>query len=533
MKIRRNQICPLCNSGKKFKHCCGHHSHKNHVPPNLIDPTRLIERHKAQQLTRQQQQGKGRPIIGSKLNNQQIVAVGNKIYSSANWKTFSDFLCHYIKITMGEEWGNAELKKSLEVRHPILQWYDDVCALQKQHMDGSGQVKSLTLTGASACYLGLSYNLYLLQHNIELQKIYIERLKDINNFQGAYYELMVAGCLIRAGFKLELEDEADDNSKHCEFSATSLATGKKFWVEAKMRGVVGVLGKNETNGTKRKDPTSSLSSHVKSAMEKPAEDDRLVFIDVNAPAERGVTPAWIKQAERKLDAMNRDLAKGKSAYVFVTNMDFHWDAKGEKSNNIIMVCGLGINDFIEKGYFSFSEIYRRKKKHIDVYEIVEAFKEYPAIPDTFDGSLPSVAFGEYDPIPQIGETYFFEILDRAATVTSAFINEDEKMMYVGISTGSILTKPVSDSQLRDYKNHPDTFFGIFYKQGKSFDDPYKFFEHMVQIHMSYSKENIIKQMINYPDQNMLNELSHEDLVLMFCEGIAFQVQKNGKKTDGD
>jgi hypothetical protein len=36
--------------------------------------------------------------------------------------------------------------------------------------------------------------------------------------------------LIRAGFKLELEDETDGASKHCEFSAMS--KGKKYWVEA-------------------------------------------------------------------------------------------------------------------------------------------------------------------------------------------------------------------------------------------------------------------------------------------------------------
>ena len=24
-KIQRNSICPLCDSGKKYKHCCGRH----------------------------------------------------------------------------------------------------------------------------------------------------------------------------------------------------------------------------------------------------------------------------------------------------------------------------------------------------------------------------------------------------------------------------------------------------------------------------------------------------------------------------
>ena len=74
-----------------------------------------------------------------------------------------------------------------------------------------------------------------------MQQRYIERLKDINNFQGAYYELAVANCLIRSGFELKLEDETDEQTKHCEFSAVSKKTGKKYWVEAKMRAVTGIL----------------------------------------------------------------------------------------------------------------------------------------------------------------------------------------------------------------------------------------------------------------------------------------------------
>jgi hypothetical protein len=47
------------------------------------------------------------------------------------------------------------------------------------------------------------------------------RLKDRANFQGAYYELMVASILIPEGFTLTLEDETEEASKHCEFAAVS------------------------------------------------------------------------------------------------------------------------------------------------------------------------------------------------------------------------------------------------------------------------------------------------------------------------
>ncbi len=529
MKIGRNQICPKCTSGKKYKHCCGHHSQLNKEPQEVL---KAFEKHKVKEMTRQQQQGLGKPIIETKFNGQQIVAVGNKLYYSKNWKTFSDFLGAFIKSTIGEKWGNAELKKPLEERHVILQWYNSFCQLQRQHLDASASIQSMPLTGSATCYLGLAYNLYLLKHNVELQNIYIERLKDINNFQGTYYELIVAGCLIRSGFKLELEDETDESNKHCEFSATSLKTGKKFWVEAKMRGVTGILGKTDINGTKRKDPTSSLTDHIKNAFKKPADDDRLMFIDVNTPIGNEDMPNWVEKAQRRLDAMERDIGQDKSAYVFITNMGFHWDLEEERKGHAIMVSGLRIPDFMAKGYFSFSEIYRKKQRHIDIYEIIESLKEYPAIPDTFNGDLSSKAFGKDDPIPQIGETYFFDCIGdegKYAQITSATVNEVENKAYLGTNTGHILTKELSEDQLRDYKKHTDTFFGVIRKDGKSYDDPYEFFERMVEMHLDYPREYFLKHMRQWPDQEGLKKQSKVDLVLNYCEGLVASLQKNKKK----
>jgi hypothetical protein len=44
------------------------------------------------------------------------------------------------------------------------------------------------------------------------------------------------------------EDETDGESKHCEFAAVSRRTRKKYWVEAKVRSVVSVLGKTDKDG---------------------------------------------------------------------------------------------------------------------------------------------------------------------------------------------------------------------------------------------------------------------------------------------
>ena len=531
MKIGRNQICPLCNSGKKFKKCCGNPlQSENKSSPEL---NRTLEYNKAKELIREQQQGLGKPIIAAKFKDQQIIAVGSKIYHSSKWATFPDFLSDYLKTIMGAEWGNSEIKKNFNDRHPILQWYEKYCKLQQKHNNGSTKIKSLPATGAVFCYLGLAYSLYLLDHNVELQKRYIERLKDINNFQGAYYELIVANCLIRSGFKLELEDEDNSQTKHCEFSAVSKKTGKKYWVEAKMRSVAGILGKTNLNGTTSKDPTCKMSKHLHDAFQKPASSERLIFIDVNTNFEtNNVESDWIKRARKKLEMKEKDLLPNQAAYVFITNMGFHWDLDSEYRGQAGLVYGLGIPDFEKVGYFSLSELYKNKQRHIDVYNIMAALEDYPNIPQTIDGSLPSESFNQNPQHIKIGEKYFFEDIGEnglIATVTSATVSEIEKMIYLGTDNGFILKRPISEDELADYKKHPEALFGVIQSPGKRFDDPYELYEHMVSIYMSFPRENILKQIENMDDFKELKQLSHEDLVLEFCERLVVQMIKDDKR----
>ena len=94
-----------------------------------------------------------------------------------------------------------------------MQWYDTYCRYQQEVITQPGTVTNSNVVGVVACDLGVAYSLYLLDHNVELQKRLLRRLQDAGQFQGAYYELMVANTLIRAGFNLTLEDETDLASK--------------------------------------------------------------------------------------------------------------------------------------------------------------------------------------------------------------------------------------------------------------------------------------------------------------------------------
>jgi hypothetical protein len=469
-----------------------------------------------------------------------MVAVRNTVYFSDKWKTFSDFLSDYIKLKLEPAWGNAEIAKPFAERHPIMQWYDIFTRYQREMIKTPGEVHSSPVTGIVACFLGLAYSLYLLDHNVELQTRLVRRLKDLSNFQGAYYELMVANILLRAGFILTLEDESDSGSKHCEFAAVSQRTGKKYWVEAKMRSIAGLLGKTDKNGGVDGNPIARLVSHLNGALAKPAADERLIFIDLNAEPDLvpGQEPAWAAAAINRLEQYEaNELTAGVSAYLFVTNMAFHRQLATEPVI-VALPVGLGIPDFNKPGWMRLIEVYRRKKKHIDAHHIGDAFAQYTNFPTTFDGSMPSEAFGDGGGRVIIGETYHFDDIDGKAltgTVTSATVSESERKIYISVSdtkgASHILQFPITERELADYKAHPDAYFGRIVPAPKKITDRYSMFEWLMEAHKELSRETLLERLAHSPQFEMLKDLSDDELLAEYCEAMVASFEASGIKPD--
>ncbi len=526
MKIGRNQPCP-CNSGRKYKHCHGSVTAGGYRLHSDAEMRRVFERHQADEHIREEQQGLGKPIISFKANDHQFVAVGNVIHFSKTWKTFPDFLADYIKGVLDPAWGNAELAKPFADRHPVMQWYDTYCRYQQTTIKTPGVTAQATVTGIVACYLGLAYNLYLLAHNVELQKRLINRLKVPNQFQGAYYELIVANLLVRAGFELELEDEADGTSKHCEFSARSRRTGKKYWVEAKMRSVVGQFGKTAADGTTSTNPLGRLIPQLNEALKKPAADERLIFIDLNAEmtANSDGKPLWIEAAARRLERYEKEgLAAGTVAYVFVSNFAFHRYLH-DPAMFAGFFLGLGIPDLNRPAVRRVSDAYRTKLKHIDVFHIGDAIQTYGRFPTTFDGSLPSEALGEPSRVI-VGNTYCFGDPENGGvigTVTYASVNEADNSAYIAIvdqkGQASILREPMSPAQLADWRAHKDSYFGKVLPVGGKVNNAFELFEWFVENYRGLPRDQLLARFAGAPDFETVCALSDEDLLYQFCECI--------------
>ena len=494
----------------------------------------MTSRDEAQELIRTQQQGLGKPIVSTGYAGGRVVAVKNKVYYSKKWKYFADFLEDYLWGALGSRWGKAELEKPLNDRHPILQWHQKYCAFRRSVKPNSDGDYWAEPTGVVQCYLGLAYGLYLLAHNVELQNRLVIRLKDSKNFQGAYYEVIVANILIRAGFALELEDETDTSEKHCEFSAISQKTGRQYWVEAKMRSVAGVMGKTEKDGCcPTAKPTSRLTTHLRESLSKPAKNERLIFIDVNAPEislnqkpgpNEELVPNWMLASIRQLDAREKDLKGNETAYVFVTNFPFHWHLDVRNPTCTALAHGLGMDDFGKPGACTFVEAWRNKQKHIDAHNVLEEMRSYPSIPPTFDGVLPLPEKDTQNRI-LIGDTYFFEELGDGGvvgTVTSATVNPEKKTMHFAISTtdgeGQILEREMSDDELDAYKRHPEAYFGEINRDGGQIEDPYDLFEWLLDCYGDTPRERLLELAKDHPSFDHLKHLSDIEIRLALCEG---------------
>lgn len=296
-KIGRNDPCP-CGSGKKYKRCCLHSgATAPNAPPLSPSSAEVLQRKYLNDESRRRQLfGEVRPFIHADCRGEKWIAVGNEFHHSKDWKTPIDFLNYYLKYRFTPEWGNQEIAKPLSERHPVMQWYDSMCRLQAEQSPKEGGVFGVNPNGAMRTYILLSYDLYTLRHHRSLQQSLINRLKHIDQFQGARHELFAAATCIRAGFTIDFEDETDPSSKHVEFVAIHTITGQKVSVEAKSKHRDGVLGRSGIRTPD--DEVRALANRlIKKALDKPAKHPLVIFLDLNLPPSSPVpmTLEWFQK----------------------------------------------------------------------------------------------------------------------------------------------------------------------------------------------------------------------------------------------
>ena len=536
MKIGRNDPCP-CGSGRKFKKC---HDTKRFELPFLIQQARiekqiveegerLLEQQRAREIQRQQQQGLGRPIISAEVRGTRFVAVGKQLYYG-KWKTFFDFLDDYIKRTLGSDWGNAELKKPPDERHPILKWYHHLCNLQREHATTPGQIFSSPMTGAASAYYRLAYNLYLIAHNgSDIQTRLLSRLRNVDNFPGAFFETQVAAWMIKAGFELEFENESDALTSHCEFVATYPLTKGKFSVEAKSR----YPGRNN-EGPKH----INVGRQLRLALEKQAAYPRLVFLELNHPIlSEQQANRLVERAERilkRVEGLQIANQPAPPAYICLTNISDHYFLESPHTPTLAAFYGFKILDFVGTVFPSIRAALRARERHIEMADLRRSMEKHSHVPATFDGGLPSVAFSDGRlPHMQIGQMYMapgpdgHEVPARLTTATVDTSACEMILAYHDPRTDKawICKAPMSPAELDDYKRFPDTYFGVHLQQGQHAETPMELFDFFHESYKHTPKEKLLEWMANASDFAELKNLSQKELSEIYCERLVYEVMK--------
>ena len=462
------------------------------------------------------------------LNGTRFVAVGKKLMWSDKWKTVPDFLGNYIRSALSPEWGNAELAKPLEQRHPILIWYDHVCRLQRETITEPGKVAIAPMTGAVEAWFRLAYDLYSLEHNAELQQKLLQRLKDPEMFQGARYETFVAGTMIRAGFDIEFEDEDDRRSTHVEFTASCRKSGRKYSVEAKQRNVTGA---NER---------FRLGKLLQKALRKSAEHPRIVFIGIGyldaQQADDGTMPARFSKALADLRGFEGRCLNGHSlppAYLFVTNRPHDLDLDGKHIQTTILAEGFQISGFkIDAAFPSLRAAHGARKEHADMHQLLESIRLHSEIPTTFDGTPPELAFSDQSQRLLVGETYLVPDargVERPGKLTSATVIVAESKAYLvhQLDNGEsvIGTAPLSPEELAAYMRHPDTFFGVEMRATRKAETPLDMFDFIMDGYRDTAKERLLELMADHQDIEELKALSKEDLREIYAERCAYSFMR--------
>jgi hypothetical protein len=337
-KVGRNDPCP-CKSGKKYKKC--HGDPASHIPaPDQELSTEILQKiamTKQEDGDHVRRYGHARELVSAEFQGHRLVAVGDEIMwrQADKAKYFGDFLVALMPTVFGVEWWDAEVAKPEDKRHPAFQWRFKAMTYQNKQAKTADGIYIKHPTGPMVAYFSFAYDLFVVKDNGRLDSRLLERLKHPDQFQGARHELFAEATCIRAGYKIEHENEADGSTRHAEFTATHKATGERVSVEAKSKhrpGILGQPGKRQSVGAHYL-PVHKL---LKDAVAKNTPHPLVVFLEMNLPREAAnqiLTDVPNPFIEKTLDRLRtKDSKRDPISLLVVTNSPEHHTEDEERAN---------------------------------------------------------------------------------------------------------------------------------------------------------------------------------------------------------
>jgi hypothetical protein len=392
--------------------------------------------------------------------------------------------------------------------------------------------------------MSLGYNLYLIHHNLpanakteQLCQKLIKRLKNPGHFWGALYETYAFSLFALAGFTMELEDESDRTVTHCEFSARG-KSGRTYSIECKGRNRA-TAPINADGSLRIDDETLGLSRKLRDALSKRAAHERVVFLDIDLPmitrldqinAVADFTVPKLRELEGTLQI---DGKPASSAYVFITNIPDHRNMGDISSGLQAFATGFKISDFGEGTvHHGMHEVMKARDRHADILSLRDAAKVRQAIPSTFDGSNPALAFSA-DQIPRLKVGDWYKVPDEKggeieAQLCDGIVIEAQKIAYCvyRTKTGTYVnyTNTLTDDEILAYRLHPDTFFGVVKDNPtRKAETVIDWFDFLFETYQHASKEKLLEFLAAMADRDELAKQSQRDLAITYCERMALHI----------
>jgi hypothetical protein len=230
---------------------------------------------------------------------------------------------HHLLWQLGKDWFDAEMAEPLEQRHIILQWRSERAQQFRKYQDPEkpdANVRAPSTGGMRALQV-LADDVYQLAHATEIPKRTIARLRDLELFQGARYEVLIASLFVRCGF--EIEFISDSSKRNPEFFAKK--DGERIGVEAKSRHRAGVLNRR---GKFDKDAPAEIKRlYEDAAGQNPGDCSFLIFIDVNFPLTPDVPlmeKDWVKEAMKAFEHREQKERENRDTGLIMTNFGWHF-----------------------------------------------------------------------------------------------------------------------------------------------------------------------------------------------------------------
>lgn len=275
-------------------------------------------------------------------------AVGSTVHARTPGETFHEFILDLFGNAIGYDWIASERVKPEGERHPLSIWGQELVeAMQQGEKQRTDKSKPFGIkqSGNLRALLALAYDYYSLSHcSAKIQPKFIKRLKNKDNFQGARYEMAVAGIAVRAGFEIAWINE---KVKHCEFKGTHKRTGVTSYFECKSHHRDGVLG-SKGDFTPDKTRMKIIDHFIKATKQADRSHPLIIFDDVNLP----ITPTVDFEEKEWHQKINESFKQFKFHEVykqtscgalFITNFSwhFHKELDSLKENEVIAYFHVG------------------------------------------------------------------------------------------------------------------------------------------------------------------------------------------------